>query len=175
MALLEKLLKIRLLAFDMDGVLTNGKLLVMPGGEWIREMDIKDGFAIEAAVKSGFFVSVISGSASTPVKDRLLQLGVEHVQENACSKAAVLIQLMLEKSVRKEEVLYMGDDIPDLDVSDLVGVFACPSDAATEVKHRADFISSKPGGNGCVREVIEKTLRIQDKWFKNIKSTENLQ
>ena len=164
MQLLDKFLQVRLLIFDMDGVLTNGKLLLMPNNEWVREMDIKDGFALQLAVKSGFVVAVMTGSSCEPVKNRLSILGVDRFYDKVSSKAEKVKELMNEFSFQKEEVLFMGDDIPDLEAFVLAGVRTCPADAVVEVRTSADYISTKTGGNGCVRDVIEKVLRVQGKW-----------
>jgi len=164
MHLLEKLSKVKLLVFDLDGVLTNGKLLVMPNGEWIREMDIKDGYALQHAVKSGLKVAVITGSFSIPVKERLSSLGIELFFENTPQKSLIIKQLIEDFAIDKDSVLFMGDDLPDLDAFDAVGVKTCPADAATELLQVADYISPQSGGNGCVRDIIEKTLRTQGKW-----------
>jgi 3-deoxy-D-manno-octulosonate 8-phosphate phosphatase (KDO 8-P phosphatase) len=172
MHLLEKLSGVKLLVFDLDGVLTNGKLLVMPNGEWIREMDIKDGYALQHAVKSCMKVAVISGSNSTPVKERLSRLGVELFYENTPMKSLIINQLLSQFNIDKSAALFMGDDLPDLDAFKAVGIKTCPSDAAPELLQLADYISPRSGGNGCVRDIIEKTLRTQGKWFapNNIQS-----
>lgn len=164
MHLLKKLEQVRLLVFDLDGVLTNGKILVMPDGEWIREMDIKDGYAIQHAVKSGLIVAVITGSSSKPVKERLLKLGVELFFENTPQKSLIINQLLSKFNIDKSSALFMGDDIPDLDAFQAVGVKTCPADAVTELLQQADYISPKSGGNGSVRDIIEKVLRTQGKW-----------
>lgn len=164
MHLLEKLEQVKLLVFDLDGVLTNGKILIMPDGEWIREMDIKDGYAIQHAVKTGLKVAVITGSSSKPVKERLLKLGVELFFENTPQKSLIVNELLSDLSIDKSSALFMGDDLPDLDAFKAVGVKTCPADAATELLQLADYISPKSGGDGCVRDIIEKVLRTQGKW-----------
>ena len=164
MHLLEKLAAVKLLVFDLDGVLTNGKLLVMPNGEWMREMDIKDGYALQHATKSGLKVAVITGSNSVPVKERLSKLGIELFFENIHQKSLIINRLLSEFNIEKSTSLFMGDDLPDLDAFEAVGIKTCPSDAATELLHLADYISPKSGGNGCARDIIEKTLRAQGKW-----------
>ena len=162
----------KLVIFDLDGVLTNGKVSVMPNGEWIREMDIKDGFALQHAVKSGLQIAVITGSFSTAVGERLKKLGIHNYFQNVSSKSAILNELMKRLAIKPEAVLFMGDDIPDLDAFSVVGLKACPADAVTEIIENADYISPQPGGNGCVRDIIEKVLRTQGKWSapKNIQS-----
>jgi 3-deoxy-D-manno-octulosonate 8-phosphate phosphatase (KDO 8-P phosphatase) len=164
MHLLEKLSQVKLLVFDLDGVLTNGKLLVMPNGEWIRQMDIKDGYALQHAVKAGLKVAVITGSYSTPVKERLSRLGIELFFENTPQKSLIINQLISEFKFDKSSALFMGDDIPDLDAFKAVGIKCCPVNAAPELLLLADYISPKSGGDGCVRDIIEKTLRTQGKW-----------
>ena len=160
------------MAFDLDGVLTNGKIIIQSGSEWLREMNIKDGYALQMAVKSGLHIAVITGSSSEPVKDRLKSLGIDLFYQNVSSKAMILFELMDKLKLSKDEVLFMGDDIPDLDAFNQSGVKTCPVDAVNEVKEAADYISYKKGGDGCVRDVIEKTLKLQGKWnfHSNIKS-----
>ena len=164
MHLLEKLEQVKLLVFDLDGVLTNGKILVMPNGEWIREMDIKDGYALQHAVKAGLKVAVITGSSSFPVKERLAKLGIELFFQNTPQKSLIINRLLSDLNIDKSAVLFMGDDLPDLDAFEAVGIKTCPSDAAPELLQLADYISPKLGGNGCARDIIEKTLRTQGKW-----------
>jgi 3-deoxy-D-manno-octulosonate 8-phosphate phosphatase (KDO 8-P phosphatase) len=161
---LERFSKIKLLAFDLDGVLTNGKLLIQSGTEWLRETNIKDGYALQLAVKRGFHVAVISGSFSEPVKERLAALGVHHFYQKISSKSNQLSELIKILQLNTNEVLYMGDDIPDLDAFRIAGLKVCPADAVEEVKQKADYIAVQKGGEGCVREVIERTMKVQDKW-----------
>ena len=172
MNLLERLLNINLMVFDLDGVLTNGKILLNSDGEWLRQMDIKDGYAIQLAIKSGIEIAVVSGSNSVHVESRLKKLGVEVFVQGATHKSDQLLFLLQKLSLKKENLLYMGDDIPDLDAFSVAGVNACPADAAHEIKDAADIISLKNGGDGCVRELIEKVMRVQGKWNadNNIKS-----
>ncbi len=149
---------------DLDGVLTNGKLLIHPDGKWVREMDIKDGYAIQFAVKSGLHLAVVTGSSSTPVKERMAALGVDHFYENQKEKSVIVQDLMRKLGLSAEQTLFVGDDIPDLDAFRVVGLKACPIDAAQELKNAADYISPYQGGNGCVRDILEKILRVQGKW-----------
>lgn len=162
--ILEKFSRIRLLAFDLDGVLTNGKLDIQPNGEWTRQMDIKDGLALQLALKNNFHVVVISGSFSEPVSNRLKYLGVDHFFQKVASKSSKLLELMELYSLKQDQVLFMGDDLPDLDGFKVSGIKACPADAVEEVKQLADYISCKRGGDGCVRDVIEKVMKTQHKW-----------
>lgn len=167
MSILEKFSRIKLLAFDLDGVLTNGKLLIMPDGEWIRQMDIKDGYALQHAIKSGLEIAVITGSSSSAVGSRLKKLGIVHYFENTGSKSAVLSSLANQLGIALDQVLFMGDDIPDLDAFQVAGCKVCPADAVQEVIEVADYISPIKGGEGCVREVIEKVMRTKDIWHNS--------
>jgi len=162
--MIETFQHIRLVIMDLDGVLTNGKLLILPDGNWVREMDIKDGYAIQFAVKSGLHLAVVTGSSSDPVKQRMAKLGVDLFFENQKEKSAIVQELMRKFALSSEQTLFIGDDIPDLDAFAVVGLKACPFDAAQEVKNTADYISPYHGGNGCVRDILEKILRVQGKW-----------
>jgi len=162
--LLESFSLIKLMVFDMDGVLTNGKISLVGNEEWIREMDIKDGFAIQHALKNGIFIAVITGSFSNPVASRLQKLGVDLYFQHVKNKGTCLLEIMISLGLEKKQVLFMGDDIPDLDAFFVAGIKACPADAVQEIKQHANFISTKNGGNGCVREVIEKVMLVQSKW-----------
>jgi 3-deoxy-D-manno-octulosonate 8-phosphate phosphatase (KDO 8-P phosphatase) len=167
MNLLERLLNINLMVFDLDGVLTNGKVLLSTDGEWLRQMDIKDGFAIQFAIKSGIKIAVVSGSYSNQVEQRLKKLGVEVFVQGATRKSEHLLFLLEKLSSKKDNLLYMGDDIPDLDAFIVSGIKTCPADAVSEIKDASDIISLKNGGDGCVREIIEKVMRVQGKWDIN--------
>lgn len=164
MNVLEHFKPIRLFAFDMDGVLTDGSLLVMPDGEWVRKMNIRDGYALQLAIKLGYDVAIITGSISNPIADRLRKLGITHVFQNVVDKSASLRGLMAAKGLIPEQVLFMGDDMPDVPALAVVGLPVCPSDAAEDVQAVCRYISPLRGGEGCVRDVIEKTLRIQGNW-----------
>lgn len=167
MSVLEKFSRIKLLAFDLDGVMTDGKLLVMPEGEWVRQMNIKDGYALQHAVKSGLHVAVITGSSSSAVGKRLQKLGVKDYFENTASKSTVLLSLMQELNLQPDEVLFMGDDIPDLDAYKVAGCKVCPADAVQEIIAQSDYISPFKGGEGCVRDVIEKVMKTKDLWMNS--------
>lgn len=151
----------------MDGVLTDGSLMVEPNGNWIRRMNIKDGYAIQLAIKSGYRVAVISGSESTPVLERLRKLGVNDVYMEVNEKENFLKQYMLNNKILNEEILFLGDDIPDYGALKIVGLPCCPADAATEIKQICSYISPVRGGYGCVRDVIEKVLKLNDHWPLN--------
>lgn len=154
-------------AFDMDGVLTDGTVWVLEDRRMIRRMSIKDGYALQLAIKKGFNIAVISGSTSPEVTERLKGLGITDIFMGVQNKVECLQSYLTSKSIPIEQVLFMGDDIPDLPAMKLVGLACAPSDAVTDVKEVAHFISTFAGGKGCVRDVIEKVLKTQDRWELN--------
>lgn len=163
----EYLSKIRTFIFDVDGVLTNGMLTIMPNGELIRNMNVKDGYALKSALNAGFRVCIISGGTNEGVRIRLHALGVKDVYLGAHHKRVPFDELVLKYNLKSEEIVYMGDDIPDVPVMKLVGMPACPQDAVPETKAVATYISHLKGGEGCVRDIIEQVLRVQGVWNKN--------
>lgn len=163
----NKLLKIKAIVLDVDGVLTNGGLIIYPDGKFLRQMNAKDGYAIKNALNKGYIIAVITGGREQNIKDRLTNLGVNEVFLNAHNKLPILKDFIKKYTLQKEEVLYMGDDIPDLEILKYVGVSCCPRDAVQEVKDVCNYISNKKGGEGCVRDVIEQTLKVTDKWDLN--------
>ena len=164
MTLLERFQSIKLFVFDMDGVLTDGSLYVFNDGEQVRKMNIKDGFALQLAVKKGYGMMVISGAYSEAVQKRLEKLGITDVFMKVGDKRETLRNYLTEKKISAEHVLFMGDDIPDYTVMKIVGLACAPANAAPEIKSIAHFISTQNGGEGCVREVIEKVLKINGHW-----------
>jgi 3-deoxy-D-manno-octulosonate 8-phosphate phosphatase (KDO 8-P phosphatase) len=162
----EKLKNIKAFILDVDGVLTNGEITVAENGDQMRHFNVKDGYAISHAVKSGYYIAVISGGHSRGVITRLNTLGVKDVFLGISHKLEVFERVLVDMKLNPEEILYMGDDIPDLDIMQRVGLPTCPADACEEVKAVAAYISPIVGGRGCVRDVIEKVLKIQDQWMK---------
>lgn len=160
----KKLAKVTTFIFDVDGVLTDGNVLLYRD-EVVRILNSRDAYAIQYASKIGFSIYVITGGNSISVKDRLLKLGVKEVFLQSKNKRVVYEKLLAQKNLENVEILYMGDDIPDYEVMNSAGVAACPQDAAVEIKDIADYQSPYPGGRHCVRDVIEQTLRVQGKWF----------
>ena len=156
--------RIRLVVMDMDGVLTDGKLMLFDNSNWVRKMDIKDGYSIQYAIKKGVKIAVVSGSFSDAIKMRMARLGVDSFYENIKDKGVKIEEIANLHGLSKEEILYIGDDIPDLSAFNAVGTTACPADAVPEIKERADYISRNTGGNGCVRDVLEKVLRVKGLW-----------
>jgi len=164
MNVLELFSRITTLVFDVDGVLTDGSLLVMPGGSMVRRMNIKDGYALQLAVKAGYHIVIISGGNAPEVEDRLNKLGIAQVFMRAENKMMILERFMQQHNLNQSEVLFMGDDIPDYEVMSKVGLACCPADAATEIKQISKYISPLKGGEGCARDVIEKVLKLRGNW-----------
>ena len=156
--------KIKCFVFDVDGVLTNGSLILVPGGGQARTMNIRDGYALQHAIKNGFEVLILSGGKSEEVRTRLKGLGVKNIQLGCDDKLSALKNYLWENEMSESEVLYMGDDIPDLTAMKISGVASCPGDAAEEIKKICHYISPFKGGEGCVRDVIEQTMKVQGKW-----------
>ncbi|MEJ7778162.1 MAG: HAD-IIIA family hydrolase [Daejeonella sp.] len=161
---LEKIKHIKAFVLDVDGVLTDGTVLVTETGEQLRTFSIKDGYALQLAVKRGYHVAVVSGGRSKGIELRLKGLGISDIFLGLESKIETYHNFLESKGLLSEQVLYMGDDIPDLPVIRLAGLAACPADAAEEIKAVCDYISPKQGGAGCVRDLIEKVLKIRNDW-----------
>lgn len=161
---LARLHQIRCFVFDVDGVLTNGKVIAMESGEQARSFLVKDGYAIELALKAGFHVAVISGGNQTGVRKRLEFLHVHPILLGVKEKVSQFQAMCAELNIQPSEVLYMGDDWPDFEVMQLAGIPACPADAVPEIKEIALYVSTSKGGEGCVRDVIEKVLKAQQRF-----------
>lgn len=162
--MLKSFKNISTFVFDIDGVLTDGRVLLTESGAMLRKMHIKDGYALQLATKKGYRIIIISGSNTPESKLRLEKLGVRHIYMQVENKLEKLQQLASELQLEKESILYMGDDIPDLDVMKYCGLACCPADAVAEIKSISKYISPFEGGSGCVRDVIEKVLKLQNKW-----------
>lgn len=164
MNVLELFKNISTFIFDVDGVLTDGTVLVLDNGLQARRMHIKDGFALQMAVKNGYNVLIVSGGSSPQVVNRLERLGIKDVHMSVSDKKKFITDYMYEKGLSPDRVLYMADDLPDLPVMKIVGLPCCPTDAVIEIKEAVQYISPLTGGNACVRDVIEKVLRLNDHW-----------
>lgn len=160
----EKLPAITTFILDVDGVLTDGSVQLL-NDEVVRTLNSRDGYALQYAAKMGYRILIITGGNSEAVKFRLKNLGATEVRLESKNKMQVYTDLKSKYQFTNEEVLYMGDDIPDYEVMKNVHVATCPQDAATEIKHISHYQSPINGGKGCVRDVIEQTLRVQGKWF----------
>ena len=160
----EELVKVKAFAFDVDGVFS-GNIFLAESGEQLRTMNIKDGYAVQLAIKKGYPIAIITGGYSEGIRKRFEGLGVKEVFMG-CKHKTVEFEIFLKKyNLNAADVLYMGDDIPDYNVMKITGVPVCPADAAEEIKSLSKYISSINGGNGCVRDVIEQVLRAQKKWL----------
>jgi len=161
---LEHFKSIKTFVFDVDGVLTDGTVLMLENGLQARQMNIKDGLALQMAIKNGYKVVVVSGAASEPVINRFHYLGIDEIHLGIKDKFK-FVQLFIEQNgLLWKEILFMGDDLPDISVLEKAGLPCCPADAAVEVKKISKYISPSKGGNGCVRDVIEKVLKLNDRW-----------
>ena len=161
----ELLKEVTTFILDVDGVLTNGKILVTSKGKMLREMNTKDGFIIKYALDKGFKIFIISGGTNKGVKERLKDLGIEEIFLGEHTKKDTYDKLIKKYNLKRNEIVYMGDDIPDIPVMKKIGVPCCPNDAVPDVKQISIYISKKNGGQGCVRDIIEQTLRVQNKWL----------
>lgn len=164
MNLLERFQKITTFIFDVDGVLTDGTVLVLDNGLQARRMHIKDGFALQMAVKNNYRVLVVSGSNSPQVVNRLDKLGIDDVHMSVANKKELISDYIKKNNLAKEQVLFMADDLPDLPAMSVVGLPCCPADAVPEIREVAKYISPLKGGDACVRDVIEKVLKLNDHW-----------
>ena len=160
----EYLHQISTFIFDVDGVFTDGSLHVTTQGEMHRVMNVKDGYAVKAALNAGYNVCIISGGTDEGVRNRLQALGVKDVFLGAHDKVKFLDSYCADNDIALEHILYMGDDIPDYPVLKKVGLPTCPQDAVMEIKEVSAYISHKNGGKGCVRDVIEQVLKVEGKW-----------
>ena len=164
MSVLEKFKLIKTFVFDVDGVLTDGTLLILNDGQMARHMNIKDGYALQLAVKKGYRVVIISGGTSDAVQERLQKLGITDCFLKIDNKKEKLVEYVAEHELSWEEILFMGDDIPDYVPMQLTGLPCCPADAVAEIKQISHYISPVQGGKGCARDVIEKVLKLNGHW-----------
>ena len=171
---LETLKDIRTFIFDVDGVLTNSELIILESGKLLRKMSVRDGYAIKHAIRKGYRVIIITGGKSEGVVSRLQGLGVQDVYSGIDDKVDAYREVVHAYSLQPIQILYMGDDFPDIEVMQKVGIAACPKDAAHEVIEIADYISPKEGGKGCARDVIEKVLRLHGNWIEESYETKSL-
>ncbi len=161
----QLLSKINTFIFDVDGVMTSGIVLLSPGGEMLRSMNVKDGYALQLAVRKGYQIIIISGGSCESVRHRFQLLGIDEVYLGVGNKLKLFEKLLSDNKLDPDRVLYMGDDIPDFKVMNKVGVPACPANAVEEIKAVSKYISSFEGGNGCVRDVIEQVMKVHGTWF----------
>jgi 3-deoxy-D-manno-octulosonate 8-phosphate phosphatase (KDO 8-P phosphatase) len=158
---------VRAFVFDVDGVFTDGNVYLHPSGDMMRSMNIKDGYAIQHAIKQGYIICIISGGRSESVRTRFKKLGVTDIYLGSNYKMDDFEDFLYKYSLKAENILYMGDDLPDYEIMKEVGMPTCPLDAAQEIKNISRYISDKKGGEGCVRDIIEQVLRLQGKWLND--------
>lgn len=161
----EALIHINTFIFDYDGVFTNGTVILMNTGEPLRTANVKDGYALQLAVKMGYHIVIISGGRSQSITNRFDALNVTDVFLSVDNKIEVYHKYLKDHGLEPQNVLYMGDDIPDYKIMQEVGVATCPADASEEIKSIANYISHLNGGEGCVRDVIEQVMKVQGKWM----------
>ncbi len=166
MSFLENLHKINTFVFDVDGVLTDGSILVNEGGEQLRTFNIKDGYAIQLAIKKGFQVVIISGGFSQGVLIRLQSLGSRQVHLGIADKLKKLNDVLYRLNVSAKQIMVIGDDLPDYWMMKEALIAACPADACQEIKSISQYVSPMNGGEGVARDVIEKVMKVQGKWFE---------
>lgn len=161
----EGLKEIKAFAFDVDGVMSSPLVYLHPNGELMRSMSTKDGYAVQYAVKQGYPIAIITGGNTESVAERFRGLGITDIYTSSFDKPVDFEDFLYKYGLKHKEVLYMGDDLPDYDVMKSAGVACCPADAVEEIKTVAHYVSPFPGGEGCVRDVIEQVLRLQGRWM----------
>lgn len=161
----ERLHGVRAFAFDVDGVLTNSRVLITERGELLRNANTRDGYALHAAVLAGYPVAIITGGVQEGVRERYASLGIGDVYMGVRDKVAALEDFCERRVVGADEVLYMGDDIPDYAVMQRVGMPTCPFDASPEIRLISLYVSPFSGGEGCVRDVLEQVMRLHGNWM----------
>ncbi|MBM1106865.1 HAD-IIIA family hydrolase [Aurantibacter crassamenti] len=153
--------------FDVDGVLTDGSVFITNEGELLRSMNVKDGYALKTAVKKGYNVCIITGGNNNGVKIRLQGLGITNFYMNAHLKAEHLDEYLNNHNIEPENVLFMGDDMPDIPAMQMVALPCCPQNAVPQVKDVSAYVSHKNGGDGCARDIIEQVLKVRGDWEGN--------
>lgn len=162
--------KIKALFFDIDGVLSRETISLHPSGEPMRTVNIKDGYAIQYAVKQGFNIAIITGGTNHSTQVRYSGLGVKDICMGCAVKIRTYDELLAKHNLTDEEVLYMGDDVPDAEIMRRCGLPVCPADACPEIKEISTYVSHRNGGEGCVRDVIEQVMKAQGKWMDDLKA-----
>jgi 3-deoxy-D-manno-octulosonate 8-phosphate phosphatase (KDO 8-P phosphatase) len=161
----EDLARVKAFIFDIDGVLSLQTISLNSFGVPNRTVNLRDGYALQLAVKKGYHIGIISGSNSREYQKRLRGLGVNDIYLKSRSKLDTFNTFLKKHNIDKSDVLFMGDDIPDFEVMKVAGIPVCPSDAESEIKQISSYISDKKGGEGCVRDVIEQVLRLHNNWM----------
>ncbi len=165
----EDIARVEAFVFDVDGVMTDGSIIPTPDGDFIRLYYAKDGYALAYALREGYKICIISGGRGEMLRRRLEMLGIKDMYLNCMDKVAAINEFMAANNLNSENVIYMGDDIPDLECMRLVGIPVCPADACMEVIEASRYVSEYNGGKGAVRDIVEQVLRAQGNWAKNMK------
>ncbi len=165
----EDIARVEAFVFDIDGVFTDGSLVPLADGDFLRAYYAKDGYAVSYAIRQGYKVFIVTGGRGAMLEKRFDYLGVTELHLNVSDKIAVLRDIIGRYGFDPENVLFMGDDIPDLECMREVGIPVCPADAASEIIEAARYVSEFPGGRGCVRDIVEQVLRAQGNWAKHLK------
>ena len=160
----EHLKNVTTFVFDVDGVFTDSTIMITTKGELLRTMNVRDGYAVKTALNQGYRVCIISGGSNEGVRHRLQALGVTDIYLGAAFKEESLREYLLDYEIKAEEILYMGDDIPDIPAMQMSGMVVCPQDAVPEVKRISHYISHLNGGEGCVRDIIQQVLKVRGHW-----------
>jgi 3-deoxy-D-manno-octulosonate 8-phosphate phosphatase (KDO 8-P phosphatase) len=163
----EKLKNIKAFVFDVDGVFTDGSVYLLPGGNMCRVMNVLDGYAVVKAIKNHYLIGVITGGNDEMVKHRINYLGIEDYYPKSPDKMIDFENFKTKYNLKNEEILTMGDDIPDANIMKNSAIAACPENAVPEIKEIATYISPKKGGSGAVRDVIEQVMKVQGKWHED--------
>ena len=163
----EKLKDIRAFVFDVDGVFTDGSVYLLPGGNMCRVMNVLDGYAVVKAIKNNYKIGVITGGNDEQVRHRINYLGISDYYAKSSNKRIYFEDFKLKYNLKNEEILMMGDDLPDMEIMKMAGISACPKNSVPEVKEISDYISSIEGGKGAVRDVIEQVMKVQGKWIED--------
>lgn len=161
----EEIAQIRAFVFDVDGVFTDGRILITPDGEFLREYSVRDGLAVVQAVKKGYPIGIISGGKGNQLHRRMESLGIQHIYTGKDTKIESLHHFSQQCGVPVNEMIYMGDDYPDIEPMRAVRLAVAPADAADDVKATVHYVSAFKGGSGCVRDIIEQVLRARGDWF----------
>ncbi|HQQ93149.1 MAG TPA: HAD hydrolase family protein [Bacteroidia bacterium] len=160
----QRLNKISTIIFDIDGVLTDGRIFVFENGEAVRNMNSKDGYALHLAVQKGYRIAVISGGNNVGIRHIMARTGINDVFINSHDKLNVYLDYLKTNNISEDEVMFIGDDLPDHEIMSRVGLPVCPNDAAQEIKSICPYVSPKNGGDGVLRDVLEQVMKAQGKW-----------
>ncbi len=163
----EDIARVKAFVFDVDGVMTDGGIIPTPDGDFIRRYHAKDGYAVAYAIRLGYKVCIISGGRGEMLRRRLEMLGVSQMYLNCMNKIAAIDEFIADNGLDAADVIYMGDDIPDLDCMRRVGIPVCPADACSEVIEASRYVSEYDGGHGAVRDIVEQVLRAQGVWARS--------